>query len=192
MMARLLLRGLSRFGRDRRGVSAVEFALIAPILILIYFGLAELAQGMTVQRRVSHAAAAVGDLVSQNDANAITTAQMTDMFAAASKIVDPYPTAPLKLRITSVSGNATGAPRVDWSDGAVGLPAYVHCATIPGFPATLITTAGENVIMAEATYTYTSPVSKVLPNGLNFSEKFYLKPRKVTKVGRQGETTTAC
>lgn len=191
-MTRIILRGLAALRRDQRGVSAVEFALIAPILILIYFGLAELAQAMTVQRRVSHAAAAVGDLVSQNENVAITDTEMTDILAAASKIVDPYPTAPLKLRITSVTGNASGEPRVDWSDGATGLAAYAHCATVPGFPATLITMAGENVIMAEAAYAYTSPIAKVIPNGLNFSDKFYLKPRKVNKVARQGETTTAC
>ena len=32
--------GALRFFRDRRGVAAVEFALIAPVLILLYMGLA--------------------------------------------------------------------------------------------------------------------------------------------------------
>jgi len=192
MMRRMspLLRRLRAFGRDRGGVSAVEFALVAPFLILLYFGLAELAQGMMAQRRVSHAASAVGDLVAQTDH--LTNAGKDDIFAAASNIVSPFPTAPLKLRITSITGNAQGAPRVDWSDGSVGLAAYAHCAVVPGFPEGLITAAGENVIMAEATYQYTSQVAKVLPNGLSFNDKFYLRPRKVAKVSRQGSTTTAC
>jgi Flp pilus assembly protein TadG len=188
---RLSAKGLVRaFRRDRRGVSAVEFALIAPFLILTYFGLAELAQGMMAQRRVSHAASAIGDLVAQTDS--ITDAQKTDIFAAATNIVSPFPTSPLKLRITSITGNASGQPRVDWSDGSTGLAAYSHCATVPGLPSGLVTAAGENVIMAEATYTYTSPVSQVLPNGLAFSEKFYLRPRRVQRVTRAGASTTAC
>jgi Flp pilus assembly protein TadG len=181
---------IAAFRRDNRGVSAVEFALIAPFMILTYFGLAELAGGMMAQRRVSHAASAVGDLVGQSDS--LTDAQKNDIFAAASNIVAPFPTTPLKLRITSISGNASGQPRVDWSDGSTGLTAYAHCATVAGFPTGLISASGENVIMAEATYVYTSPVSKVLPNGLSFSEKFYLRPRKVNKVTRTGALTTAC
>ena len=37
---------LHRLGRDRRGVSAVEFALIAPAMIAFYFGLAEITQAL--------------------------------------------------------------------------------------------------------------------------------------------------
>jgi Flp pilus assembly protein TadG len=181
---------LRAFRRDRRGVSAVEFALIAPFLIMAYFGLAELAQAMMAQRRVSHAASAVGDLVGQSDS--LTNAQKDDIFAAASNIVSPFPTAPLKLRITSITGNATGQPRVDWSDGSTGLAAYAHCDTVPGFPSGLITAKDENVIMAEATYTYTSTVAKIKPGGFAFSEKFYLRPRKVARVSRAGALTTAC
>lgn len=186
-----LWRRLRRFRRDARGVSAVEFALIAPFMILIYFGLAELAQGMMAQRRVSHAASAIGDLVGQTDGT-LTDAEKNNIMAAGDNIVAPFPVTLLRLRVTSITGNAQGNPRVDWSDGESGLSAYAHCAVVPGFPTGLITASGENVIMAEATYTYTSPVAKVLPNGLSFSEKFYLRPRKVSKVGRTGASTTAC
>jgi Flp pilus assembly protein TadG len=62
---------LSRFWRDRRGVSAVEFALIAPVLVIFYCGMAELTQAMMAQRRVSNIASSIGDVVAQN-------AQLTD------------------------------------------------------------------------------------------------------------------
>ena len=41
-----------RFLGDRRGVSAIEFAFIAPVMILMYFGVAELTQGMMAERRM--------------------------------------------------------------------------------------------------------------------------------------------
>ena len=56
---------LRRLIADRRGVSAVEFALVAPILVLLYFGLVELSQAATADRRLAHATSAVGDLVAQ-------------------------------------------------------------------------------------------------------------------------------
>ena len=54
---------LCRFMGDRRGVSAVEFALIAPIMVAMYLGAAELTQVLTLDRKVTSAANAVADLV---------------------------------------------------------------------------------------------------------------------------------
>ncbi len=117
--------GLRRFRRDRRGVSAVEFALVAPVLILIYFGMAELSQAMMAQRRVSHSASAIGDLVTQSNAVTVngvtsgTTSKLSDLFSAASTILSPFDTAPLKLRVSSITGVASGSnvtPTVDWCD----------------------------------------------------------------------------
>ena len=53
--------GIRGFWRDPRGVSAVEFALIAPLLILMYCGMAELSLAMMAQRRLSNIASAIGD-----------------------------------------------------------------------------------------------------------------------------------
>ena len=58
---------LRGFLADKRGVSAVEFALIAPILIMIYLALAELTLGMMASRRTSHLAATIGDLAAQSE-----------------------------------------------------------------------------------------------------------------------------
>ncbi len=177
-----ITRRLARFGLDARGVSAVEFALISPLLILTYMGLAELSQAMIAQRRVSHAASAIGDLVAQADA--VSLSGMADIFAASSTILSPYSTSTLKMRITSITGDVNGNPKVAWSSipsGQSGMSAYATGASVT-LPTGLITTSGENVIMAEATYTYTPLVKYVVKNGLNFSEKFYLRPRKVAAI----------
>jgi Flp pilus assembly protein TadG len=50
---------------DVRGVSAVEFALIAPVMILFYAGMVDLCQGYMALKRTSHASA-VADLASQS------------------------------------------------------------------------------------------------------------------------------
>ena len=56
---------LARFRSDRRGVAAVEFALVAPVLIAAYLGMAELTLGLMTARQTSHLAATVGDLAAQ-------------------------------------------------------------------------------------------------------------------------------
>ena len=56
---------LNRFLRDEDGISAVEFALIAPLMAMIYFGCIELSLMMTLDRKVTGATAALGDLTSR-------------------------------------------------------------------------------------------------------------------------------
>lgn len=192
MRAPNLLKVLGAFRRDARGVSAVEFALVAPVLITTFMGLAELSQGMTVQRRTSHAASAVGDLVAQADK--MTDASMAATWQAATTILNPFSTTPLKLRVTSITGDATGTPKVDWSkvpSSQTGLTGLTPGATVPictstvtsgCVPTGLITASGENVILSEGQYTYTALVKYVIKNGLSFNEKFYLRPRRVAKV----------
>ena len=53
---------LGRFAGDRRGVSAVEFALLAPLMITLYVGCAEVSDGVGADRKVSLTAAALANL----------------------------------------------------------------------------------------------------------------------------------
>lgn len=171
---------LSRFGLDRRGVSALEFALIAPILILIYFGLGELCEGMMAQRRISHATAAMGDLATQSQS--LAASDVSDIFSAATIIMAPFPTTTLKLRMTSVTLNSSLAAKVDWSCAQGGLTAYTAASTYSTLPTGLLSASGDSIVVVEGQYNWASPSKYVLPNGLNLSEIFYLKPRKSAQV----------
>lgn len=169
---------LARLHRDNRGVSAVEFALLAPVMIAFYFGLAEFCQGYMAQKRMSHSASAVGDLVAQTDV--VTKDQIADIFAMGAQTMKPFSATDLKLRVTSVTRNASGVAKVDWSQGS-GLTAMTKNATVT-VPTGLIAN-GESLIMSEATYDYTSPVRYFMPNLTTFSSKLYLRPRRVDFVG---------
>lgn len=168
---------LSRLRRDKRGVSAVEFALIAPALIAFYFGLAEFTQAMMAERRASHVASSMGDLVAQS--TQVSSSTITDIFTIGSTIMSPFPTNTLKMRLSSVTANSSGTPKVDWSSGS-GLSALSTGSTVT-LPSGLVT-AGQSVIMSEVTYTYDSPVSQFIHGSITFTKKFYLRPRKSDQV----------
>ena len=51
MNRRLKWRGIQGLHYNEKGVSAVEFALIAPLMVLIYFGCIELSFLMRMDRR---------------------------------------------------------------------------------------------------------------------------------------------
>lgn len=168
---------LTRLRGDRRGVSAVEFALLAPIMIAFYFGLTEFCQGYMAQKRMAHTTSAIGDLVAQTDA--VTKDQLDDIFGIGGMIMKPFSTTNLTTRITSVTRNASGVAKVDWSR-ASGITPRVSGSTVT-VPADLIAN-GQSLVMSESTYDYKSPIQYLMPAVTKFSSTFYLRPRRVEKV----------
>lgn len=167
----------TRLHRDRRGVSAVEFALLAPMMIAFYFGLAEFCQGYMAQKRVSHVSAMVADLIAQTEE--ITTGEVTDVFEIGVLIMKPFPNLPLHQRASSLTRDTNGVTRVDWSQGQ-GMTARVVGSTVT-IPVGLIAD-GESVIMTESTYDYDSPVDYLMPAITRFSQTYYMRPRITNKV----------
>ena len=168
---------LRRFRKDKKGMAAVEFALIAPAMILLYFGVVELCQAIIADRKTNHVASAVGDLVSQ--AETVSTSDLADIFSIGNTIMSPFPTQTLQMRVTSVTANASGTPLVDWSRGYGGFTALAKGASVT-LPMTL--SAGESMVMSETSYQYTSVVQYVLPQALTYTEKYYLRPRRSDQV----------
>lgn len=173
---------LRRLGSDQRGVAAIEFALIAPVAIVLYCGFAELTMAMMANRRAAHAASVIADLVSQSPT--VSAADITDIFSVGSAIMNPFTATPLKLRVTSVTADVNGVPRVTWSQGS-GMGALTAGAAMTGFPPNLLN-AGDSVIEADVQYAYTSPLQMTIPNPITFSDSFYLKPRESTSVAYTG------
>ena len=56
---------LSGCAHDERGVSAVEFALLLPLMVTLYLGGVEVSQGLTIDRKVTLVARTVADLAAQ-------------------------------------------------------------------------------------------------------------------------------
>lgn len=167
---------VSRFGRDERGISAVEFAMLAPVLIAFYFGMAEFCQGFMAQKRMGHVSAMVADLVAQQET--VSQANLDDIFAIGGLIMKPFPTAALQQRVSSVT-RTSGVAKVDWSRGAGMAPRAVN-STIT-LPTDLIAN-GESIIVSEATYDYDSPVDYFMAGITRFSHIYYLRPRTVDKT----------
>ena len=85
---------------DRRGVAAIEFALIVPILIALYFGAVEFSNAMTVDRRVTSIASSAADLAAQVEE--VNANEVLDIFNASRSIMQPYDTNGISIVLTSV------------------------------------------------------------------------------------------
>ncbi len=170
------MRSLRTFGRDQHGIAAVEFAMIAPFMLLFYFGLTELCQAMLTERRVNHVSAAVGDLITQKETTSV--AELDDVFEIGSIVLAPFPKATLTVVTTHVTADDEGAPVVNWSRGYSGGSPKSTIALPPG----LTLNPNDSLVVTEATYEYESPFGYFVPNGITFNEKSYLRPRRSAQV----------
>ncbi|MCW5724729.1 MAG: pilus assembly protein [Maricaulaceae bacterium] len=177
--ARRALSGLRRFGGDRRGVSAVEFALIAPVMILFYLAMVEISLALAADRKVTAAASAMADLVAQDDE--VNFAELQDIVAAGSAILAPFDASQMSARISSVVMRLDGQVEVDWSDG-FGMQPLAVGAAVP-VPDGLLSPS-RSVIMVEVAYDYDTPVAMVSGGVYQLREVFYLRPRRTLAVSR--------
>jgi Flp pilus assembly protein TadG len=169
---------LARFASDRRGVSAVEFALILPILVTLFLGGYDVTDGMTINRKVTHVSSALSDLVGQS--TTITNNDMKNILDAATSIMTPYSTSILKIIVTGVTIDVNGKAKVDWSD-ARNTSAFKVGASVT-LPAGL--NQGSFLVMTEVQYLFTPSFGYVITGAINFDESTYIKPRKTAKITR--------
>ena len=57
------LRRVWRWAADEQGSVLIEAAIICPVLVIIFLGMVEFSQALTVKRRVQNVASATADLV---------------------------------------------------------------------------------------------------------------------------------
>jgi len=174
-----MLRLCKNFGRNEAGLSAIEFAFIAPLMVTTYFGVAEIGNYIMADRKVTTVASTAADLTAQS--TQITNAGMADIMASLNVIIQPFNPADAQIRITSVAADINGTTTVAWSDALHTTPRAAGSAI--SMPTGLVP-ANQSVIMAEISFTYKSVVGMFLTSGITVSDKFYLKPRKGLSVAR--------
>ncbi|MFD1744608.1 pilus assembly protein [Rhizobium helianthi] len=139
---------IRRYLADRSGIGGVEFAIIAPILIAIYISCFELTIGLSVAKRVTKATGTVADLVTQQ--TSVNKAYLSGMLNVSKAIFVPYNTngAKISLKITGISIDSGGNPKVKWSWDQTGSRPYAAGTSVTDVPADL-KTANSFLVRAE-------------------------------------------
>jgi Flp pilus assembly protein TadG len=164
---------------DERGVSAVEFAMLLPLMLSLYLGSVEVSQGIGADRKVTLTARTICDLVSQ--VSSIGNADMTNALNASSSVMAPFPTANLKVTVSSVKIDATGKATIDWSDSFNGTArAKGSTVTLPA----ALNVANTYLIWSEVQYTYKPVVGYVVTGTLTLHDQIYMRPRLSDSVVR--------
>ena len=170
---------LRRFARDREAVSAVEFAVILPVMLSLYIGGAELGNGLSIQFKSSLAARTVTDLASQYVS--IDNATMSSILHASSQVIAPYSGAGMTVTLSEITTNSAGQGSVTWSDSLNGTARTVgSTVTLP----TNLQTANITILYGEVSYPYTPPMGYVITGTININESTYFYPRLSTTIAR--------
>jgi Flp pilus assembly protein TadG len=178
---RSMLVAAMRLPGAEKGVAAVEFALILPVMLVVYVGTLEASTLITMDRKVQSVAGAVGDLVARADEQ-LTTSQLQDYFRAASGIMTPYsPTEVLQV-VTAVAVAADGTTEVVWTRQYVN---GTYSSTTPHtvgdeypLPTEMIAISRDSmVIAAEASYAYTPLLGIVIDQPINLYRSSFFMPR---------------
>ncbi|HZL39722.1 MAG TPA: TadE/TadG family type IV pilus assembly protein [Pseudolabrys sp.] len=175
MLKTSIIGRLSRFARDRRGVSAIEFAFIAPVMIGLYLGCSEISDGVAADRKVSLIAGALSNLSAQT--TSITTAQMTNILDASSAIISPYSASLLKMTVSCIKIDGTGVAKIQWSATRNGTARAV--GSTYSFPSTATALAVKSswLLLSEVSYAYTPTVGYTITGTLTLSDQMYMSPR---------------
>lgn len=173
-LMRFIPQRVLRLAKDEQGVSAVEFAMILPLMLTLYLGGVEVSQGVSIDRKVTLAARTVADLTSQ--VASVTNTDVTNILSASSAVLAPYPSSNAKVSLASIKIDANSKITMEWSksqpSGSVSMP------TIP--PALIV--PNTYLIWGEATYTYKPVVGYVLTGTLTLKDQIFMRPRLSEKV----------
>ena len=100
--------------RDRRGVAATEFAVIVPIMLVMFFGTVEFSSGVAVDRKVTLVARTLSDLTSQS-ASAVNDAYLQNVFTASIAILTPYLPTPTRATLSEIYVDSNKIATIKWS-----------------------------------------------------------------------------
>jgi Flp pilus assembly protein TadG len=165
--------------RDRRGVAAIEFAVLLPLLIILYLGTFEVGQGISINLNNNLAARTVTDLASQYVT--IANADMSNILGASTTVMAPYPTQPFSVTVSQVTVDASGNATVTWSDSLNGTARSVGASvTLPAG----MNTPGASLIWGETKYVYTPSLGYVLTGSVTLSSQIFMSPRNAPSITR--------
>lgn len=180
-LGRRLASRFARFAGERRGLAAVEFAMLLPMLMTLFLGSVEVTTGVAIQRKVTLTARALADLPSQF--TTIAAADMSNILNASSDIIAPYAAANLQSVVSELSINAQGQATVVWSAAQNGPARTVGSAvTIPSS----LAAANTYLLLGEAYYSYNPSYGYVVTGTLTLSDHIYMRPRQSNSVAYSG------
>jgi Flp pilus assembly protein TadG len=181
-----------RFAASTRGVAAIEFAMMLPVLVVMFLGSIDAGRAIAVYMKVRNATYVLDAITNQYG-----TIQSTDMSAilgATAVVLAPYSSASVAVTISQIKVSSATKAKVNWSatlngtalaqKSSISVPAnFASCGSYPCY-----------LIYGQVRYTYTPLFGYVFPASINLSDSLYVTPRTSLCIlyPPQSITTSPC
>lgn len=176
-----LIQNLRRFARENKGVAALEFAIIAPLLMVpLLLGSVDLIDVMGANKRAQNAAASLADVVARD--TEISNAELSSLWRGLDVLMYPNVSSDMEIRISSVSIVNASTARVIWSEGHGGMSGRTPNSTVSLDSRMMV--VGSSVIMVESVYKYDAPLGFLFQNRVRMSHTAYRRSRLVDPIPR--------
>lgn len=178
---------LRRFPMAQGGVAAVEFAMVLPVMLLMYLGMTEITVAVNTDRKLTILSRTLADLTGR--VSNVTDTDVNTIFGAALAVMAPFKSEDVKMRISSVvirDNNGSPEARICWSEGRnMSRRAANEIVAVPeGFDA-----PGTTFILAEVEKVYKPMLGHAITGDINLVESTPWPVRNVAEVTRMG---TSC
>ena len=171
---------LSRaFGRDARGIAAVEFGYLVPVILLMLVGVFEVSRAVLMDRRLGLVTTMVADLVGREEK--MTAADLTAVYKIVNEVMSPFDASTLKVSVIPVKASPTDATNTRVYPATTNRPSYnggtqpAKCAAY-GMTAGLVP-KGASVIVIETKYKYTPIFPNYIYGSADWTDKAVVSPR---------------
>ena len=172
-------RQLQRFTFQEKGVAAVEFALILPVMLATFVGVTEVGQAVSISRKVTVTTRTVTDLVTQN--STLSALGLQTILQASAEIITPYSSSTLNITVSEISTDSSGKATVTWSGS---WPNNNNALTVgsPFLLPTNLDAPNISLIYGQTTYGYTPVLGDQIIGVTTLSDHIYLSPRESTSI----------
>jgi Flp pilus assembly protein TadG len=165
---------LRRFAAAKRGIAAVEFALILPFMALMYLGGFEVMEEISCNRQVALTASTVASIVSQY--STISQSEtMPGILAASTSVLSPFSSSNAVVTVSLITIDSTGKATITWSQAMNGSGRTVGSTVT--LPASL-DTPNSYLILGETSYAYTPTIDYLHRGTMTLYSSIYMLPRQ--------------
>lgn len=161
------------------GIAAVEFGLVAPVMLIMLIGTIEISRAISIDRRFGLATAMVGDLVAREED--MTADNLNAIYDIVAHVMSPYDSSNLKLAVIPVKAASNNKTNTKVYASLTNRPS-LHGHTAPagcadyGLSSGLVD-QGESVIVVESSYDYSPLIVNDLIAAKTWTDKSVLSPR---------------